>query len=116
MRIILVDDERLIVEGLKKIIGRKYPEMEISAFTGPEDALNEMKARLPELLITDIRMPGMTGLELIAACRKQKVFACRMLCRPRGHPFRRPHEVSSPGNIVRVSSCPFLCRFGRVTE
>ncbi len=70
MRIVLVDDERLIVEGLKKIIGRKYPEMEISAFTGPEDALNEMKARLPELLITDIRMPGMTGLELIAACRK----------------------------------------------
>ena len=32
MRIVLVDDERLIVEGLKKIIGRKYPEMEIFAF------------------------------------------------------------------------------------
>ena len=70
MRIVLVDDERLIVEGLKKTIGRKYPEMDISAFTGPADVPNEIKARLPELLITDIRMPGMTGLELIAACRK----------------------------------------------
>ena len=71
MKIALVDDEMLIVEGLKKIIGRKYPEMEIEAFTDPALAFERLKNRLPDLLITDIRMPGMTGLELIAKFREK---------------------------------------------
>ena len=71
MRIALVDDEMLIVEGLKKIIGRKYPDMEIEPFTDPALALEGLQNRLPDLLITDIRMPGMTGLELIARFREK---------------------------------------------
>ena len=71
MKIALVDDEMLIVEGLKKIIGRKYPEMEIEAFTDPSLAFERLKNRLPDLLITDIRMPGMKGLELIARFREK---------------------------------------------
>lgn len=71
MRIALVDDERLIIEGLKKIIGRKYPDMEIEAFTDPLFAFEQLENRLPDLLITDIRMPGVTGLELIARFREK---------------------------------------------
>ncbi len=71
MKIALVDDEILIVEGLKKIIGRKYPELEIEAFTDPSLAFERQKDCLPDLLITDIRMPGMTGLELIAKFREK---------------------------------------------
>lgn len=71
MRIALVDDEVLIVEGLKKIIGRKYPDLEIETFSDPQQALERLEYRLPDLLITDIRMPGMTGLELIARFREK---------------------------------------------
>ena len=70
MRIAIVDDEQFIVEGLMKIIGRAYPEEELKGFTDPQEALASLSESLPELLITDIRMPNLTGLELIASLKK----------------------------------------------
>ena len=73
MRIAVVDDEQLIVEGLMKIISRKYPEDSVTGFTDPVEALHALGTALPDLLITDIRMPGLTGLELISSLKKQKL-------------------------------------------
>ena len=70
MDIVLVDDERLIVTGMKKIINGKYPDAQIRCFTDPAEALQDIRLHLPQLLITDIRMPEMNGLELVAEVRK----------------------------------------------
>lgn len=70
MDIVLVDDEKLIVAGMKKIISGKYPDAQIRCFTDPVEALRDMRLHLPQLLITDIRMPQMNGLELVAEVRK----------------------------------------------
>lgn len=70
MYVVLVDDEQWIVAGLKKILEKRYPDMVIRCFTDPLEAAQFMKDDLPDLLITDIRMPQLSGMELIAQMRE----------------------------------------------
>ncbi|MDI4643562.1 response regulator [Cohnella hashimotonis] len=66
MNIVLVDDEKGIVAGLKKMIGRHIPECEVIdvAYNGMEGY--ELIHRLrPDIAITDIRMPQSDGLDMI---------------------------------------------------
>ena len=70
MYVVLVDDEQWIVAGLKKILEKYDPQMTVRCFTDPVKAMQFMKEDLPELLITDIRMPQMSGMELIAQMRE----------------------------------------------
>ncbi|SFB03605.1 Helix-turn-helix domain-containing protein [Cohnella sp. OV330] len=66
MNIVLVDDEKGIVAGLQKMIGRHIPECEVTdvAYNGIEGY--ELIHRLrPDIAITDIRMPLSDGLDMI---------------------------------------------------
>ena len=64
--IVLADDEKLIRAGLKKILMENLdiPLNIIEAKNGQE-ALELCKEKHPALLITDIRMPVMDGVELM---------------------------------------------------
>lgn len=70
MYVVLVDDEQWIVAGLKKILEKNYPDMMVRCFTDPLVAIQSMREELPDLLITDIRMPQLSGMELIAQMRE----------------------------------------------
>lgn len=65
-RILIADDEPLVQIGLKSMFDKSYPEYEIvgSASNG-SDALRQIGELHPDIVISDIRMPIMTGLELI---------------------------------------------------
>jgi two-component system response regulator YesN len=67
--IMLVDDEQWIVAGLAHILRRRYPDITVESFTDPRAALQSVRKRMPDLMITDIRMPLMSGLELIEHVR-----------------------------------------------
>ena len=69
MYTMLVDDEQWIVRGLAGILRKRYPDMELALFTDPAEALAAVAERMPDLLVTDIRMPQMTGLELLEGVR-----------------------------------------------
>lgn len=64
--VLLVDDEPLIVEGMQSIIDWNANHMQIAdtARNGVE-ALAKLDGLSVDLVITDIMMPQMTGLELI---------------------------------------------------
>ena len=68
--VVLVDDEQWIVTGLKKILENHYPGIRIQAFTDPREAAAHMLDETPDLLITDIRMPQLSGMELLAQMRE----------------------------------------------
>ena len=65
-KVVVIDDEYIVVEGIKSMIARETKEYEVIgyAYNGIE-GLKEIEEKRPDLVITDIRMPGMTGLALI---------------------------------------------------
>lgn len=66
IKTIVVDDEMIILNGLIKMVDWASYDMEIVAVAQDgKQALSEIKKHNPDLLITDIKMPFMDGLEVI---------------------------------------------------
>ena len=65
LTVILVDDDKSILSGLQKLICWSDHDCVISgAFLNPFEALDHCKQEQPNIVITDIRMPGLSGIEL----------------------------------------------------
>ncbi len=79
VKVMIIDDEEIIREGLKTTIDWEEMGCEISGES--EDGESGFKAAIaikPDLIFTDIRMPGMDGLQMIARLREMKS-ACKVI-------------------------------------
>ena len=66
-KVLLVDDEYMITEGLKKLIPFDHWNMEVVATAEDADqALDYVREYPVDVVITDVNMPGKTGLQMIA--------------------------------------------------
>lgn len=74
-RILICDDEPHIVEGLRHLL--RAPERNIAVASNGIDALERVAEHRPDLLIIDVMMPEMSGLEVVANLRSSD--ACREL-------------------------------------
>ena len=63
----VVDDDRSIRWVLDKAL--KAAEMEVETFESADGVLKQLHKRIPDAIITDIRMPGMDGLALLKQIR-----------------------------------------------
>lgn len=71
-KVLIVEDEVLVREGLKSVIGWERLGMEvIEDVANGKQALEVYERERPDIILTDIRMPVMDGLELIAQIRRQ---------------------------------------------
>ena len=67
MKILVVDDEPLARERLLRLLARIRPEAVCLQAGDGEQALAVAQAQDPDLLLLDIRMPGIDGIEVAAA-------------------------------------------------
>lgn len=68
-RVLLVDDEPSVLSGIKRRLGG---ELQLTLATSGEEALRWMDEPPPfAVVVTDMRMPRMTGLQLIQAARRK---------------------------------------------
>ncbi|RKM60604.1 response regulator [Butyrivibrio sp. CB08] len=71
-KVLIVDDEPVIVEGLRKIVDwEKYNCVVVGTASSGKEGLEMTEKFQPDILFTDIRMPGMDGLTMIAALRSE---------------------------------------------
>lgn len=71
-RVILVDDEQLILEGLSKVVRwADFGCRVVGAARDGREGLQLIRQEKPDIVITDIRMPNMDGLTMLAALRTE---------------------------------------------
>jgi DNA-binding LytR/AlgR family response regulator len=68
MRCVVAEDEQLLRDELVALLARDFPELAIvAACEDGAEALEAIGEHQPEVAFLDIRMPGLTGLEVAAA-------------------------------------------------
>jgi CheY-like chemotaxis protein len=71
MRVLLVEDADAVRRAVA--LGLRSCGFEVTAVRGGEDALAVYAAVQPEVIVTDLSMPGMDGFELVATLRVRGV-------------------------------------------
>jgi DNA-binding NtrC family response regulator len=67
-RVLLIDDEQSILDTVRILL--RGEGFDVVAANRPRDALDRLGEIAPDIVLTDIRMPGVTGLEVLAAVRQ----------------------------------------------
>lgn len=72
-RLLIVEDEPNIVESLSFIL--KRAGFEVDAVTDGAEALNRVRRQAFEVLVLDIMLPGMNGLDVLKAIRSDQALS-----------------------------------------
>ncbi|MCR4934576.1 MAG: response regulator [Lachnospiraceae bacterium] len=73
-KVLLVDDEPFIIQGLSMLIDWKKEGFEIVATaSNGEEALDYIKSETPDIVFADIKMPNMTGIDLLKKVYEDKI-------------------------------------------
>ncbi|MET0334382.1 MAG: nitrogen regulation protein NR(I) [Rhizobacter sp.] len=65
----IVDDDQSIRFVLEKALARE--ELAVRSFTNPRDVLAALEDDVPQVLVSDIRMPGGSGIELLTKVKER---------------------------------------------
>lgn len=71
MKILIIDDEPKIRNGLSNLLTRREGWEVAGAYENAADALKYLAVNQVDVIITDIKMPEISGLELIARIRER---------------------------------------------
>lgn len=72
IRMLLVDDHELVLQGLKHVIGSSLPEVKnICTASSGREALSLVASQRFHLYVLDFELPDMSGADIIAAIRGQ---------------------------------------------
>ncbi|RXZ82938.1 response regulator [Paenibacillaceae bacterium] len=104
MKLLLVDDEPLILDGLAKIVGQSgLPFLKVEKAGDAFEALSIMVEFAPDVTITDLNMPEQNGFELISNARK--AMACDRFIILTGY-----DEFEYARQAVRVGAIDYLLK------
>ena len=72
IRICIVEDDNLIRDGFALLINSTYGFKIVNTYQRCEDALRNLEADAPDVVLMDINLPGMSGIEGITKIKKIK--------------------------------------------
>lgn len=97
IKVMIIDDEEIIREGLKSTVD--WESMDCTVAGEAEDGESGLKSALavkPDLIFTDIRMPGLDGLQMIARLREAKL-PCKVIILTGFRDFEYAQEAVKQG-------------------
>ena len=105
-RIVLADDHVLIRHGIKNIITREDHLQIIGEFGDGEEVLASLKNDLPDLVILDISMPKINGVELTRILKKEysSVKILMLTMHKNKQYFYRAMSAGADGYLIKSDS------------
>jgi CheY-like chemotaxis protein len=70
IRLALIEDDRQVREGLAQLIGASPGHRCVAACASAEEALAQLPALKPEIVLMDIGLPGMSGIDCIRELKR----------------------------------------------
>jgi len=102
-KIMLVDDDELVLSSYKRVLHREY---KMTTVQGAETALEMFKAKGDyAIIISDMRMPGMNGIQLLSKIKEISPDTVRMMLTGFAD-FNTAIEAVNEGNIFRFLTKP----------
>ncbi len=71
MRLVIIEDDPLLLENLTLLLNGEEGLSVAGSFRSAEDALKGLKNAKPEVMLTDLGLPGMSGVELIKKAKEE---------------------------------------------
>ncbi|MGO4109068.1 response regulator transcription factor [Paenibacillus sp. YAF4_2] len=101
-RMLIVDDEKLILEGLVQLFTQESTgDLAVYQASSAIEALSVLARKKIDILLTDIRMPTMTGLQLAEEVRERWP-DCRIIFLTGYHDFDYIYEAVKRGSVRYV--------------
>jgi YesN/AraC family two-component response regulator len=107
LSIVCADDEKLMLDIINYFILDAYPDAEIRLARDGNEALTYCLAQPPDILVTNVNMPGMTGIELIKELQKVRLEIPTLLTSGNCTYERLAREGVQLGEKVRFIIKPF---------
>jgi DNA-binding NtrC family response regulator len=105
LTVLFVDDEPAVIRAISRAIAGRTGFEVLAAGSGAE-ALDVLRARSVDVLVSDIDMPGMSGLELVRTARRAFPNTLRILLTGAGTMDRAVNAINE-GEVVRFFAKPF---------
>jgi DNA-binding NarL/FixJ family response regulator len=71
IRIVLVDDHPIVLQGLQHLFARHEDLVVVASCNSADAALEAARAERPDVVVMDLRMPHKSGLDLLAALGRE---------------------------------------------
>lgn len=69
MRILIIDDSRLIQSGIRRALAKAGHEVTVAS--DGNEGLNAARQTLPDLILLDMMLPGVSGTEVLSALKRE---------------------------------------------
>src|SRR5687767_1008840 len=103
IRVVIAEDQAMVAGALAALLGIEHDLDVVGTARNGREALELVRSLTPDVLLTDIEMPEMTGLELAAAVRDEprppRVVILTTFARP-GY-LRRALEAGASGYVLK---------------
>jgi two-component system, NarL family, invasion response regulator UvrY len=112
VRILIVDDHRLVREGLKRIILDEFRETSFGEASNTTEALAQLWKEPWDLMLLDISMDGRTGLEVLKEIRASpsRMPVLVLSAHPEEQYAVRVLKAGAAGYLTKQSAAEELCR------
>ena len=109
-KVVIVDDEPIIVEGLSRVIKwQQYGCALVGTASSGAEGLELIRKENPDIIFSDIAMPGMNGLQMIAAIRVEHPHT--MISILTGY-----RDFDYAQTAIRLGVCRFLLKPSNLSE
>lgn len=77
--IVFVDDDESVLDGLKRLLHKMDDQWGMEFYQTGQEALSAMDKKTFDIIVTDLRMPDMGGVELLEIVRKRHQDVTRLM-------------------------------------
>lgn len=104
-KVLLVEDEPNIIEAIRFLLTREGWDVE--THSDGTDAIEVIRAAVPDLVILDVMLPGKSGLEILRDLREIPGFATLPVLMLTARGQARDRELAEKAGVSRFMTKPF---------